>query len=145
MHFTLLIWASHLVTALQFCTTLKPGCIKVLFVGSPPGSNSIGTLSPKACAAPGNEFSDPGPCCIAKTPILLPFVVRLNLSTMAMPIRSCLHRIRLDLCLHTSLYQWLSRIAKRYSVPSLFRTSAMTLTPSIVFSSRVRKHLWSNT
>ena len=50
----------------------------------------MGTLSANAWAAPGKEFSVPGPTCDANTPRRLPLVVRLNPSAMAMPTRSCL-------------------------------------------------------
>src|SRR5207253_2482751 len=49
---------------------------------------TIGTESPKAWATPPNEFSAPGPCCIAKTPMRSPEVTRLRASAMCRPTRS---------------------------------------------------------
>ncbi len=49
----------------------------------------MGTESPKAWATPPKEFSVPGPCCIAKTPIFRPDVIRLTASAMCSPVRSC--------------------------------------------------------
>jgi hypothetical protein len=42
-----------------------------------------------ACATPPNEFSVPGPCCIANTPIRSPLVTRDTASAIWIPVRSC--------------------------------------------------------
>ena len=56
--------------------------------GYPAGSTTIGTESPYACATPPKEFSAPGPCCMAKTPMRSPDAMRLTASAMWSPVRS---------------------------------------------------------
>ncbi len=50
-----------------------------------PGS---GTESLKACATPENEFSIPGPVCMAQTPMRWPKEARVKPSAIPTPTRS---------------------------------------------------------
>jgi hypothetical protein len=67
---------------------LKFGLTFVWRVPKPAGSTTIGTESPNAWATPPNAFSEPGPCCMQKTPIRWPDVSRLTASAMCSPTRS---------------------------------------------------------
>ena len=53
----------------------------------------MGTESAYAWATPPKAFSDPGPVCMVKTPIVLPFLIRLKPSAMLTPARSCRERM----------------------------------------------------
>ena len=73
---------------------------------------------------PPNEFSAPGPCCMANTPIFRPDDVRLTASAMCRPVRSWRTMIvRMSAIAAASMNAFMG-YPMRNSTPSCFKISA---------------------
>src|ERR671931_860297 len=86
---------------------------------------TIGAVSPYAWATPPNEFSAPGPCCIANTPSCSPDVTRLTASHMWSPVRSCRTMIVRTSAAADASMIGLTGYPIRNETPSFFKMSAI--------------------
>ena len=127
--------STHLVISPKFREAMNVGGSRRRRA-EPPGNTKIGTDSLKACATPENEFSTPGPFCMAQTPVRCANEARVKPSAIPTPTLSLRVMMGRIPSLEPASKTEFCGNPLMNSTPSIFRILAMAVIPCMHTSPR---------